>query len=78
MPLTFPSHQGLILPLVRRWPEHFEPVALCVGAAMPDIVDAAIGFGRGYLGRGYGHSLVGLFLFCLPGGLLITWLTENL
>lgn len=75
MPLTFPSHQGLILPLARRWPDRFEPVALCIGAAMPDVVDGVIGIGTGYLGRGLGHSLVGLFLLSLPGGLLLTWLT---
>ena len=39
MPLAFPSHQGLILPVARRWPAHFDGLALCVGAAMPDVVE---------------------------------------
>ena len=75
MPLAFPSHQGLIAPLWRRWPERFDVLALCIGAAVPDIVDGIGGAYRGYLGQWYGHSLVGLFALCLPTGLLLTWLT---
>ena len=78
MPLTFPSHQGLILPAWRRWPHYFNGIALCVGAAMPDIVDGFAGIFRGRLGQWYGHSLIGLFLFCLPGGLILTMLTKAL
>jgi len=78
VPLTFPSHQGLILPIWRRWPAYFDVTALCVGAAMPDIVDGLIGTCRGYLGQGYGHTLIGLFLPCLPGGLILTWLARIL
>ncbi len=74
MPLTFPSHQGLILPLARRWPRHFDAPALCVGAAMPDVVDGLLGLYRGHLGQWYGHTLVGTVIFCWPGGLLLTWL----
>ena len=74
MPLTFPSHQGLILPLARKWPRHFDALALCVGAAMPDVVDGLLGLYRGHLGQWYGHTLVGTVVFCWPGGLIITWL----
>ena len=74
MPLTFPSHQGLILPLARRWPRRFDALALCAGAAMPDVVDAIFGLFRGHLGQTYGHTLAGMFLFSWPGGLLLTWL----
>ncbi len=75
MPLTFPSHQGLILPVVRRWPNHFDALALSVGAAMPDITDSALGFLiSGYFKQGYGHALVGAVTLDLLGGLLITWL----
>jgi hypothetical protein len=74
MPLTFPSHQGLLAPLWRRWPGRFHVLALCWGAAVPDVVDGALGAWRGYLGQSYGHSLVGLLCFCLPTGLLLTWL----
>lgn len=75
MPLTFPAHQGLILPVVRRWPGYFDALALSVGAAMPDISDSVLGFLlNGYFKQWYGHSLIGIFTLDLPGGLLITWL----
>lgn len=70
MPFAFPSHQGLVAPLWRRWPNAFDVPALCVGAAMPDVVDGLIGAWRGHLGQGFGHSLVGLAFLCVPGGLI--------
>ena len=42
---------------------------------MPDVVDGLAGAFRGHLGQWYGHSLIGLFALCLPGGLLLTCLT---
>ncbi|MBN1417618.1 MAG: DUF4184 family protein [Planctomycetes bacterium] len=72
MPLAFPSHQGFVLPLVRRWPRHFDALALCVGAAMPDVVDGFLGLGRGDLGQWYGHTLLGTVVLCWPAGLLLT------
>jgi len=74
MPLAFPSHQGLALPLAWRWPRHFDALALCVGAAMPDVVDGIFGLSRGYLGQWYGHTLIGTLVLCGPGGLFLTWL----
>ncbi|HOX37350.1 MAG TPA: DUF4184 family protein [Candidatus Brocadiia bacterium] len=71
MPPAFPSHQGLIAPLWRRWPERFNALALCVGAAVPDVVDGLYGTWRGYLGQSYGHTLIGLVLLCLPAGLML-------
>lgn len=73
MPLTVPSHQGLIAPLWRRWPHVFDAPALFVGAAMPDVVEGVSIVFRGYSGQGIGHSLIGLVLFAIPGGLLL-WL----
>ena len=73
MPATFPSHQGLIAFLWRRWPGVFDVRALCVGAAMPDIIDGLLVVVRGRFGQGIGHSLIGLVLLCVPGGLLL-WL----
>ena len=75
MPATFPSHQGLIAPLWRRWPESFNVLALCIGAGVPDAVDGIAGIFRGHLGQWYGHSLLGLFLLGVPLGLVLTWLT---
>lgn len=76
MPFAFPSHQGLIAPLWRRWPGLFDVPALFIGAAMPDVVDGIIGAARGHLGQGLGHSLIALPLFCLPGGLVLWWLAR--
>jgi Domain of unknown function (DUF4184) len=75
MPMTFPAHQGLILPVIRRWPNSFDALALSVGAAMPDITDTILGFPmNGYFKQWYGHSLIGIFTLDLAGGLFITWL----
>jgi hypothetical protein len=74
MPLTFPGHQGLILPVARRWPAYFDALALSVGATMPDITDSILGFLiNGYFKQWYGHALIGIFTLDLLGGLLITW-----
>ena len=79
MPMTFPAHQGLILPIVRRWPNSFDALALSVGAAMPDITDTILGFPlNGYFKQWYGHSLLGIFTLDLFGGLIITWLIAGL
>jgi hypothetical protein len=77
VPLAFPSHQGLILPLWRWFPRRIDGLALCVGAAMPDIVDAAAWPFRGELGQWLGHSLLGI-LVCAPAGLALTWLTRRI
>ena len=73
--MTFPAHQGLILPVVRRWPNSFDALALSIGAAMPDITDTILGFPlNGYFKQWYGHSLIGIFTLDFAGGLFITWL----
>jgi hypothetical protein len=73
--MTFPAHQGLILPAARRWPNSIDALALSVGAAMPDITDTVLGFSiNGYFKQWYGHSLVGIFTLDLLGGLFIAWL----
>ncbi len=77
MPVAFPSHQGLIMPVWARWPERFNGLALCVGAAAPDIVDALSWPLRGKLGQWLGHSLFGLVVLCLPVGLLVVVLLRR-
>ena len=73
--MTFPAHQGLILPVVRRWPHSFDALALSVGAAIPDITDTILGFPlNGYFKQWYGHSLIGIFTLDLGIGLSIAWL----
>lgn len=78
MPSTFPSplpaHQGLVYPLVRRWPGSFDVIALSVGAAMPDFVDITFGYLlHGYFRHWFAHSLI-FIPFNILGGLLLTWL----
>lgn len=75
MPMTFPAHQGLILPVVRRWPQAFDALAISVGAAMPDVTDTVLGFSiNGFFKQWYGHALIGIFTLDILGGLFITWL----
>src|SRR5262245_20647228 len=79
MPMTFPAHQGLILPVKRQWPNSFDALALSVGAAMPDVTDTILSFPiNGYFKQWYGHSLVGIFTLDLAGGLFISWLLASL
>ena len=77
MPMTFPSHQGLILPIWRRFPDRIDGIALCVGAAMPDVVDAIAWPIRGELGQWLGHSLLGVVV-CVPAGLALAWLARRI
>ena len=77
MPLAFPSHQGLILPIRRRFPRRIDGVALCVGAAMPDLLDGAAWPLRGELGQWLGHSLLGVPC-CVPAGLALTWFARRM
>jgi hypothetical protein len=76
MPVIFPSHQGLILPLWRRFPGRIDGVALCVGAALPDIVDAIAWPFRGELGQWLGHSLLGVVV-SVPVGLTLVWILRR-
>lgn len=75
MPVAVPSHMGLIAPLWRRWPHYFDAPCMCVGAVMPDVVDGINGALRGHLGQGIGHSFLGVVALCVPGGLLLWWMT---
>jgi len=76
MPLAFPSHQGLILPLWKKYPNRINGVALCVGAAMPDIIDAIAWPFRGELGQWLGHSLLGVVVSA-PFGLGLAFITRQ-
>ena len=78
MPLAFPSHPGLVAPLWRKWPARFDPLAVGLGAAVPDVVDAIAGIGRGHLGQWYGHSVLGLFLLDVPATLLLVALARKI
>src|SRR5262245_1597904 len=77
MPLAFPSHQGLILPLWRRFPAAIDGVALSIGAAMPDIIDGAAWPFRGQLGQWLGHSLLGVIISA-PAGILLARIARRI
>ena len=66
MPFTV-SHPAIILPLKHLKPNWFSLSGLMVGAMSPDLIYflTTITFYRGI-----SHSWFGLFIFCLPAGLL--------
>ncbi|MFC8616517.1 DUF4184 family protein [Micromonospora purpureochromogenes] len=68
MPLTFPSHAALPLPLKLWRPRWFDGVALVVGSAAPDVAYALDGSGLPVFPLS--HQPAGLILFCLPVTLL--------
>lgn len=69
MPLTFPAHAACVLPLLRVKRPWLLPSALLLGTCAPDLAYAL------HYRRTDSHTLPGLFLFCLPVGLLaLVWL----
>jgi hypothetical protein len=56
---------------MRRW---LSFSALVVGAMVPDILN----FVQTPLERNFGHTVPGLFLFCLPAGITVLWLYHAL
>ncbi len=68
MPLTFPSHAAVPLPLKLWRPRWFDGVALVVGAGAPDLAYALDGSGLPVFPLS--HQPAGLILFCLPVTLL--------
>ncbi|WP_051796999.1 DUF4184 family protein [Catenuloplanes japonicus] len=68
MPLTFPSHAALPLPLKLWRPRWFDGVALTVGSTAPDFAYALDG--SGLLVHPFAHRPLGALLFCLPLTLL--------
>lgn len=69
MPLTFPSHALAVIPLKMRWPRHLDGVALVVGAAVPDASYPVAGF----FSMPETHTLLALLWWCLPMGIVATW-----
>jgi len=73
LPFTF-SHPAAVLPLRRFCPARLDFAALVIGSLMPDI---------GYYIPGFTtqlrtHSLSGIIILCLPGGLLLLALFHRL
>jgi hypothetical protein len=73
VPVAFPSHQGLLAPLWRLWPDRFSILPLWIGALVPDVIDGTenIVF-RGEFRQWIGHSLLGASLLGVPVTLVLT------
>ena len=72
MPLTFPAHQGLILPAKLRWPERVDATALCIGAAAPDL---AYAMGT-WLNR-QSHTVMGVVIWAVPFAVVAAIITRR-
>jgi hypothetical protein len=70
VPLTFPSHQAVVLPLKLWRPRWFDGVALCTGAAAPDVSYGFDGFGVTIRS----HEPLAIFWWALPVALVGAWL----
>jgi hypothetical protein len=72
MPLTFPAHQGLILPVKLRWPAQVDATALCIGAAAPDL---AYAMGT-WLNR-QSHTVLGVVIWAVPFAVVAAIITRR-
>lgn len=71
MPLTFPAHQAVVLPIKLRWPDRTDATAMCVGAAAPDLLYPVAGIGTS------SHSITGVLIGAVPLTLAICWLLRR-
>ncbi|MGH1491133.1 MAG: DUF4184 family protein [Acidimicrobiales bacterium] len=71
MPVTFPAHQGLILPVKLRWPRAIDGTALCIGAAAPDLA-----YPLGPWLNAQSHTAIGLVVWSLPVTLVMATLVR--
>ncbi|RLK24763.1 uncharacterized protein DUF4184 [Micromonospora sp. M71_S20] len=74
MPLTFPSHLAVVLPLKLWRPRWFDGVALCTGAMSPDMAYLLMGTRWEVAGT---HTVTGLLWWCLPVALVYAWLVRQ-
>lgn len=81
VPITFLAHQAPAFALKRRWPQ-LDGVALVVGSSVPDMAQATSNSTARYLfGRPMwwdGHTIPQQFYWCLPVGLLLTFVGRRL
>ena len=73
MPLTFLSHQAVVLPLKIGVPRATSGTALVLGSMAPDVEY----FLRGYPTSTIGHSWPGQLIFCLPVTLALYWVVTR-
>ena len=73
MPLTFLSHQAVILPLKIAAPRWTSGTALVLGSMAPDVEY----FARTYPAGTVSHTWPGQLTFCLPVTLVLYWLVTR-
>lgn len=73
MPLTFLSHQAVVLPLKIAAPRVTSGTALVLGSMAPDVEY----FLRGYPVSLVSHTWVGQLTFCLPATLALYWVVTR-
>ncbi|MDF1544169.1 MAG: DUF4184 family protein [bacterium] len=69
MPFTT-SHPAIVMPLKKFWPRHFSLGGLMAGAMSPDLPYFLTGTTEF---RYLSHTWTGLFLLCIPLGILFVW-----
>ena len=75
MPLTFLSHQAVVLPLKLRAPRWFSGTALVLGSMAPDVEYFIRGMPSGELPS---HTWLGQITLCLPTTLVLYWLVTRI
>jgi len=73
MPMTFLSHQAVVLPLKIGAPRVTSGTALALGSMAPDVEY----FLRGYATSTVSHTALGQLIFCLPVTLALYWLVTR-
>ena len=73
MPFTL-AHPAIVLPLKKFSPRFFSITALVIGSMSPDFEY----FMRMHLRSEYSHTFLGLFLFCIPVGLVVSILFHQI
>jgi uncharacterized protein DUF4184 len=74
VPLTFLSHQAVVVPLKVGAPRLTSGTALVLGSMAPDVEY----FVRGYPTSTIGHTWVGQLTFCLPVTMALFWVVTRL
>ena len=73
MPVTFPAHQAVVLPLERRWPA-LDGTALCIGSAALDLLYAVLQTPLAF----DAHGPLGVLAWGIPVTLALTALARGL
>jgi hypothetical protein len=74
MPFTT-SHPAAVLPLKHLFPRYFSLTGLMAGAISPDLLYFLI---FDTVDRGASHSWTGLFIFCIPAGVVFSFAFHKL